>query len=294
MQINIRSSDLAKLAGFNKYANEDETIKMIINYNDLDKSIYIPKTNITRTLYDTSNSELSKLCDSDQICKLSSLITTPSTDTNYIETKKEIVYNIEKKIITKCEDKLNPDLTEEQSKITKPEFNKIICDITKESKNINETDIVDKNSNLVKNLHNATIQDIGMKRGNIKEDDNLDKIEEYCNIKITNRNDKLFQKQLQLGEEFNINLIGKVDGMCNDMVVETKNRRNRLFYNIPIYEKVQLEAYMFLTDKTKCYWIECYNNSYSHQIYEHDSDLWNKCIENTVSFIKKNLSEYIN
>ena len=87
-------------------------------------------------------------------------------------------------------------------------------------------------------------------------------------------------------------LQGKIDGMLdNDTVVESKNRARRLFYKIPAYEKVQLEAYMFLTETEKALHIENYNETTNESYYYHDETFWNECKEKIVEFTTTMLAE---
>ena len=59
------------------------------------------------------------------------------------------------------------------------------------------------------------------------------------NIKFSNQKTK---------EDFILRISGKVDGIEGEgedqILIETKNRRRRLFDDIPIYEKVQMCIYM--------------------------------------------------
>ena len=55
---------------------------------------------------------------------------------------------------------------------------------------------------------------------------------------------------------------GKVDGLTinsddNKIIVEIKNRVNRLFYKLRDYEKVQIYAYMFALNMKKAHLVEC-------------------------------------
>ena len=48
--------------------------------------------------------------------------------------------------------------------------------------------------------------------------------------------------------EHTIYICGKIDGIENNELIEVKNRRNRLFEFIPLYEQIQTEVYFRLTD----------------------------------------------
>lgn len=52
---------------------------------------------------------------------------------------------------------------------------------------------------------------------------------------------------------------GRVDAVSTDrtLVIEIKNRVNRLFYRVPEYERVQVQAYMHLLDIDRAMLVEC-------------------------------------
>lgn len=53
-------------------------------------------------------------------------------------------------------------------------------------------------------------------------------------------------------------IVGAVDGLLDtDCVIEVKNRTRRLFNMIPGYEKVQIQAYMQLFERSRAILIEC-------------------------------------
>ena len=148
-----------------------------------------------------------------------------------------------------------------------------------------------KNIPTLKCLESAVKQDIRMKRGNIKENSNLDKTQAKRNIIIKERNSKMYERELYNDPEgkFNIVIKGKVDGMNDDCVVETKNRTKRLFNSIPDYEKVQLNSYMFLTDKEKSLQIECYNETQNSTEYPLDKLFWEYCCKEIIEFVKRDI-----
>ena len=72
-------------------------------------------------------------------------------------------------------------------------------------------------------------------------------------------------------------------------IVETKNRTKRLFNKIPDYEKVQLNAYMFLVEKEKSLHIENYNDTSNEVEYEFDKEFWDGCLEKIIKFTGDNI-----
>ena len=144
---------------------------------------------------------------------------------------------------------------------------------------------------LSKCLKDEIKHDLQMKRGNIKEDKNLDNTQRKKNIIITERNEQIYEKVLYIDPNklFKIILRGKVDGMNDEYVVETKNRTKRLFNMIPDYEKVQLNAYMFLVEKEKALHIECYNEDQNSVEYDFDKVFWDECLDKVVQFTDDNI-----
>ena len=144
---------------------------------------------------------------------------------------------------------------------------------------------------LNKCLESSVKQDLRMKRGNIKEDNNLDKTEKKSNIKITSRNSEMYERDIYVDPEgkYIIIIRGKIDGMNDEYVVETKNRTKRLFNMIPDYEKVQLNAYMFMTDKEKAIHIECYNEQQNQTEYGFDKLFWEGCLDKVIEFTNNHI-----
>ena len=89
-------------------------------------------------------------------------------------------------------------------------------------------------------------------------------------------------------------LQGKIDGMIDDdTVVESKNRSRRLFYKIPDYEKVQLEAYLYLTNSSKALHIENYNQMTNESYYNHNEIFWNKCKKKIINYVTDDILRII-
>lgn len=88
-------------------------------------------------------------------------------------------------------------------------------------------------------------------RGTRLERRNTDLYEKTSGQAVRRRNACVHTLVLKMGNSLpDVRVRGKVDGVQTDPVtgaktlVETKTRRNRLFNQIPVYEKVQMEVYM--------------------------------------------------
>jgi hypothetical protein len=85
---------------------------------------------------------------------------------------------------------------------------------------------------------------------------------------------------------YKVYLGGKHDGENeNGDFIEIKNRMNRFMDEIPLYEIVQVHAYMFIHDKKKCSLIENFKGKTKVHIIEFDDVLWEKIIQNIKTFM---------
>ena len=110
---------------------------------------------------------------------------------------------------------------------------------------------------------------------------------------IRKNNDKIYIIRV-----CNISIKSKIDGIEfeNDIpvcLIETKRRRNRLFYEIPEYEKVQLEVYLRTTNLNNATHIENYKNENNTIDYIKDDEFWNEITDGIDTFIER-YTEYVN
>jgi hypothetical protein len=250
--IKLTSSELAIITGHNKYETKQKVIDKVLNRSGIVKK-YIPKSKVEE-----------------------SLLSLPENELNVIKKQLKLDENSTVKDVEKFVNKT---------------MNKSLGSNISENESREKVDEVLKNIPTLKCLESAVKQDIRMKRGNIKENSNLDKTQATNNIVIRERNSKMYERELYNDPEgkFNIIIRGKVDGMNEDIVVETKNRTKRLFNLIPEYEKVQLNSYMFLTGKVKSLHIECYNETQNSIEYPLDKLFWDDCCDKIIEFVKKDI-----
>lgn len=250
--IKLVSSELAIITGHNTYETKAKVIDKVLNRSGIVKK-YIPKSKVEESLLSLPENELNNI-------------------------KKEL--------------KLDENSTiKDIEKVVNREMGKSLSSNISETESRERADKVLKNIPTLKCLETSVKQDIRMKRGNIKENSNLDKTQAKNNIIIRERNSKMYTKELYNDPEgkFNIVIKGKVDGMNEDIVVETKNRTKRLFNLIPEYEKVQLNSYMFLTDKVNSLHIECYNEQQNSIEYPLDKLFWDDCCDKIIEFVKRDI-----
>jgi len=83
---------------------------------------------------------------------------------------------------------------------------------------------------------------------------------------------------------------GRVDGMIGiDKVVEVKNRQNRLFDSIPIYEKNQLSTYMYSLNVTHGVLVQMFKN----ELKVHDTQLDIRWFETVILNKLKKFCEFM-
>ncbi len=58
-----------------------------------------------------------------------------------------------------------------------------------------------------------------------------------------------------------------------------KNRQRQLFSHVPTYEKIQVHAYMYLTDIHECRMIQSFKNTESTVIIPFDENFWTEIIQ---------------
>ena len=257
-KIIIVASELSIITGHNPFEKLQKAIDSVLNRSGIVKK-YIPKSKIEETLLNLKDKDFINIKKELKLPDDTSL--------------KEVEDVIKKQVMGKS---LDSNLSEDQSK-----------------EKLNE--VLKSMPTLSKCLEGSVKQDLRMKRGNIKEDNNLDKTEKKSNIKITSRNSEMYERDIYVDPngKYIIIIRGKVDGMNDEYVVETKNRTNRLFNMIPDYEKVQLNAYMFMTCKPKALHIECYNEQQNQIEYDFDKLFWEDCTDKIINFTNKHIVNHL-
>ena len=251
MQLFLRCSDLSRITRHNKFKPIEEYLEELLSRNKIIKK-YIPKSNTERKLIECSEDKLSSIKQELNLKKSATL--------EDIEAKLKIITS--SSLINKTEQGSKTDLL----------------------KGIHDKPIIKEL------LKNSIEQDIRMKRGNIKEDSALNKTQKKLDINIGERNVDMYSKELFKTDKCCVIIRGKVDGISKDKkVVETKNRRDRLFNRVPDYEKVQMESYMYLTGFKECIHIENYNDQQNIEEYKHNEEFWLDCVERIREFVVNNV-----
>jgi len=98
-----------------------------------------------------------------------------------------------------------------------------------------------------------------------------------------------FKKQV-LKNKYEWYIGGKIDGINQDnVIIEVKNRMNRLFYTLRGYEKVQVFSYLYILELENARLVECYKKKDNCDInvidIEFDQDYWdNEIMSKVIEF----------
>ena len=145
-------------------------------------------------------------------------------------------------------------------------------------------------SKIITILEKAATKDTQIRRGVCREKSALNRCETNFNQQIVERNSKFYKKTLFSWNNYDIVLVGKVDGMLEDCVVETKERRNRLFHTLVDYERVQVHCYMWLTGTKRAILHETFDETFMDHEITFDDDFWADCSNRLTTFLS-NISE---
>ena len=256
MHIYLNASEIAGLINKNKYNPPKDVIYDILcrvkkekNKSDNNKLEVINKTELLELLQFFQQSQL---IDNTLCAQYKNDIKNNKTN-DITEISKAILNKVsEKSVKTKC--------TDESKKLQ----NNIENNLKKVMKNKN----IDKVNQYLTGHINKT-------RGIVNENKIIEKYEKKNNTKIKDNNSKLYKMKLFDIDIHSIYICGKIDGIENNSLIEIKNRRNRLFEFIPLYEKIQTEIYFRLTNLTQGKLIQNYNDTQSSFDIQSDDELWN-------------------
>lgn len=130
-----------------------------------------------------------------------------------------------------------------------------------------------------KNITKYVEGHINKNRGIKNEQTIINNYEKKNNITIKENNSKLYKMKLFTLENNSIYICGKIDGIEDNQLIEIKNRRNRLFEFIPLYEQIQIEIYFRLTGLETGKLIQNYNDTTSEFIIKKNDSLWDNILD---------------
>ena len=271
MHIFLNASEIASLINKNKYNPPEDALHDVIcrikkqkNNSDLDKLKVINKNELLELLDLFVNDKLINIKKYEMY--KNNIIN--STYLNITEISKNILDNV-------AETAINTKNTNNSKNIE--------TNIKTNIKNV----VKNKNITLVENYINSHIN---KNRGIVNENKIINIYEKKNNIKIKENNSKLYKMKLFTIDIYNIYICGKIDGIIDNTLIEIKNRRNRLFEFIPIYEQIQTEIYFRLTNLENGKLIQNYNNTTSEFLIYKNDELWSS-IKNDIFKVCNNIIE---
>ncbi len=111
-------------------------------------------------------------------------------------------------------------------------------------------------------VKNAVLRQVYQSRGVAKEPADL------CRIAIARKEPsrpqyfkkQMFSMQTSKRKVITVELVGVVDGLTSDgsCVIESKHRMKRLFHHVPMYEKIQVAAYVWLSGAQRALHVESF------------------------------------
>jgi len=142
---------------------------------------------------------------------------------------------------------------------------------------LNNSTINDKEKNKIKNEMNNKLN---CNYGTNTEDKAIKIYEKNTSNKVYDNNTKCYTKLYS-----NFLICGKIDGLIKqdgtEYINEIKNRRNRIFDSIPVYEKIQLLSYTKLLDNTNIIFTQCMDEEQYTEILNDykDDELWYEILD---------------
>ena len=157
-----------------------------------------------------------------------------------------------------------------------------------------EKDIKEKIANIFpeKNLQlvgDFITKDINTNRGTRNENKIIQNYNKRHVTIITDNNSQLYKYPLvdikgSDGVLYKFHISAKIDGLQDNILIEVKNRRNRLFTKIPKKEKIQMEIYLRILNLDTAKLVQNFNDTSSELLYNADDVLWNYILDNLCKF----------
>lgn len=206
----------------------------------------------------------------------------PSSYNDAIE-KYEIVPDevVVAKFVEKYTDVLQTAIQEDNAQ-KRDALVKTIIQETKDTKGPDGPDLDSLKKGLLSHVHTN--------RGIRDEAQSIQRYQQQHDKQVRENNAKFYRRFYQYqsiaGEKKSFMVGGRVDGITQDgVLIEVKNRQRRLFHSVPLYEKVQVHAYMLLTGLDKCEIIECLGLENEKHSLEFDADFWQNVVIRLEEFI---------
>jgi len=124
------------------------------------------------------------------------------------------------------------------------------------------------------------------------EDKTSDRVEETENTRLV-RDDRFYHLEVCTLDDMKYVVMGKVDRIeekpdGSRVLVEIKNRTNRLFRSVPDYEFIQIQVYLQMLGLVHARLVEQYNNQVLSHDITRDEQMWiNEIVPKLEDFCKE-------
>ena len=274
----VNASELAAVCGMHPYKSRDEALPQLVAHNSWliphlhEAGIEPPasphKSSIEQALCETAG--VGAQCSDEVVSFLHSrLCSSSSSATTLPPCRKTVAQTLLHVAKTAAVDGLNDQEEERSKKALESTLDAVFADAAVPSARISRDELARVRTDLGRALE----QDTRVLRGTVLEKSAIERAEKALSITTIKRGEPLRGKVLLSApgpddSQIDILLRGKIDGIDDDgNIYESKNRRNRFFNAIPEYEKIQMEAYMFIYDKSTCTFLQNYNGEQRSEVY---------------------------
>lgn len=206
---------------------------------------------------------------------------------------------LNKKELVKLFRTLNPDKIMKPQDLDLEKILKISCQDALKSKTTAESISIEKTikqkiasifpDKKMSLVNEFITKDINMGRGIINENKIIQNYNKKHRTIITDNNSQLYKYHFldikgANGVLYKFHISAKIDGLQDNLLIEVKNRRNRLFTKIPEYEKIQMEIYLRILNLERAKLVQNFNDTTSELLYNTDDVLWNYIINKLGKF----------
>lgn len=304
------SSKIAGITKYNKYTSNDDYVKIFLDtlYKNKDElklsdekmlkdKIYLKEDEyinhkLLKNVNENTKKEINNMVNSNvnnnnellnKTEKLALII-----DNDNKEKKKEInniiYYNVENNDdLLKKKEKLLSIIDNANETEKKEIINIINSNVTNNDELIKKKEklsfAIEKVKSITETVKNKLNSKLNCNYGTNNENLAIKLYEEETNNKVYDNNDKLYSKRYTTYA-----ICGKTDGFVKidnkKYIFETKNRKNRLFNKIPIYEKIQLLVYTKICNINNIIFTERLNDKINITILDDykDENLWDNVL----------------
>jgi hypothetical protein len=283
--IYINCSDVAAAVGMNRYKSPEEIARNILfqQFNNI------------------SNDSINNIIGEEKTKKYDIVDKTKEIlVTNHEEKIVELAHQKMSSISHEVEQKIELDSKILSVQITKEMMGQVTKLSTNETEHIN-SDIEKITQTIVEEVVHKSIS---MKTGIIAEKNIVDSVEKSIGETVEDRNCTIKYRDISLpsslyteNKKWRIRIGGKPDGIIygdNIQIVEVKNRQNRLFCSVPIYEYVQVQLYLWIFKAHKCQFREQYHCQYWNTIIDFNPTMIDDIQKKLINFAKEYILTSVN